>query len=1538
MSIPAGIVFQRALDKIKSQLSEEEKAEFTNTKLEDVRQAAYRIQLEHGGPKEMKTMIRIQGFLEAMEQYGKVIEVFLNSSIMVGFIWGPIKFVLLIAGTWAESLDTLLGAYEDIADRLPSFQEYETLFEKHKPTREALELYYCDILEFHVHAIAFFKKQKWKKLFHCSWKTFNTQFRPILNSLSRRKELLDSQKGTVVFHEIQRLHEDASLESKKISQEEARKRLETAMSKINAPNSQADHKAALEQRGKSESGKWILENLNFKAWSAASVSMPLLYINAIPGAGKTILASFVIETLLAQPQIPVLFFYCKHQEPDKRTHTDILRGLLAQLLPKDKTVVAWFVEEYARYDQGRLILAKVLEDAMEFALNSQRHVYIILDGLDECKPKEAAKTIKWLLAYQEASQGATGKISLLCLGQRTDELQTLLSSAASIVLDTVGAHGKDIECYVQLMLDRVRSKFKIDSLTSARIMSQVLSSSRGMFLYAKLVMENLLSQYTLRDFMAEIQPGVFPQGLEAAYERIVSAVFESPPERQRQIASKILGSVICVERPLRWREIQATFFIDPEHNSASYEEDRLLENCKLFCSSLVDVNTIPDKPNTEALVVLVHDTAREYLTRMGLMNLSLEHSKMAIFCTRYLLSEPFKARIGSTEIEQYFDSGYYAFLDYATQNVFGHLFATIQSPTCTDGRPSETLLGLTKSFLDDYGIRSEPVRDFVDGTGPDDQLHDLTVTIRSLPQNKTELSKLFSLESRAFQIRKTIETYMAHRRKDVVLLETMYGPLSYKCPRNWCRHFNEGFDTKLDRDSHIEKHERRFQCSHEHCPHNQLGFPSHAALKQHDKQSHAADGNAGFLFKRPRKFTEDDVREAATRGDVAALRHFLKTTSYDTKHRTKKERGIRILMLAAYNGHLDACKLLLDSGVDVNGNIWAREADPMGNSPMTAAIHGNRVEIVQFLLQVERFIPPRNSTYLWHAAKKGHLEIFKIFFEIFKRENKSWATSDAVTHLFGSEGLENHVRIAQILLDDGIDPDKLELLPYTARKGYLQKFRMLLDDFKRRKGQGWETHSLIGRSIEDATEHDHHEIIQLLLDEGIIPDYPELLPLAARSHPQTFMRLLDGFKKHQGEDWSSSNPVQRAMEIATEIGLYKIIQGSLLGGIILDHPNLLPLAAENGHLQTFMTLLDDFKKGHQGEDWSASDPIQRAMEIATDHGYYEIIQTLLNSGIIPDHPKLLPLAAGKHSLQTFTTLFDDFKTGYQGEDWSPSDPIQRAMEIATDHGFYEIIQTLLDSGITLDHPKLLPLAAEKRAEEHHLQTFMTLLDDFKKGQGEDWSASDTAQRAMEISMEYRHYEFIQFLLGPNDTDLGRDHIPLAKEKGCPQILKNLIGYFAGGKEEGWLMNTAIPFAMAFATHHGHHEDLCFLLNIEGTKPSYELLQWATVYASSLVFKTLLDDSRRREKDDQSFSNILRDLFSIAQFSRQSEIIQLIGNDPTTYTYFPPDPTSSIDLPFNYPSDGFVAETPSDSFNYSPMAPPAPTLKLPPELSPILRGE
>lgn len=42
-------------------------------------------------------LTRISRFLEGMEQLGKVIDIFLNTSEILAFVWGPMKFILLVS-------------------------------------------------------------------------------------------------------------------------------------------------------------------------------------------------------------------------------------------------------------------------------------------------------------------------------------------------------------------------------------------------------------------------------------------------------------------------------------------------------------------------------------------------------------------------------------------------------------------------------------------------------------------------------------------------------------------------------------------------------------------------------------------------------------------------------------------------------------------------------------------------------------------------------------------------------------------------------------------------------------------------------------------------------------------------------------------------------------------------------------------------------------------------------------------------------------------------------------------------------------------------------------------------------------------------------------------------------------------------------------------------------------------------------------------------------------------------------------------------
>jgi hypothetical protein len=133
----------------------------------------------------------------------------------------------------------------------------------------------------------------WKKLFHSSWRTFNTQFKRILDSLARHKDLLESEKSTVTVMEVQTLRTFAEsrfneMESRfnDMAKEEKRRRLESVIDKINPPNCHTDQNAASEQRENTQSGKWLLGNDHFRAWCNVNIdSNPLLYIHGIPGAG-----------------------------------------------------------------------------------------------------------------------------------------------------------------------------------------------------------------------------------------------------------------------------------------------------------------------------------------------------------------------------------------------------------------------------------------------------------------------------------------------------------------------------------------------------------------------------------------------------------------------------------------------------------------------------------------------------------------------------------------------------------------------------------------------------------------------------------------------------------------------------------------------------------------------------------------------------------------------------------------------------------------------------------------------------------------------------------------------------------------------------------------------------------------------------------------------------------------------------------------------------------------------------------------------------
>lgn len=92
----SGSPFEVFLADFKKDLTSREVQDFQFVTLNDVRKTALRIQKDQENLKTLMNMARLESFLEAMNQFGKVIGVFGNSNIYVAFVWGPLKFILQV--------------------------------------------------------------------------------------------------------------------------------------------------------------------------------------------------------------------------------------------------------------------------------------------------------------------------------------------------------------------------------------------------------------------------------------------------------------------------------------------------------------------------------------------------------------------------------------------------------------------------------------------------------------------------------------------------------------------------------------------------------------------------------------------------------------------------------------------------------------------------------------------------------------------------------------------------------------------------------------------------------------------------------------------------------------------------------------------------------------------------------------------------------------------------------------------------------------------------------------------------------------------------------------------------------------------------------------------------------------------------------------------------------------------------------------------------------------------------------------------------
>jgi Cdc6-like AAA superfamily ATPase len=142
-------------------------------------------------------------------------------------------------------------------------------------------------------------------------------------------------------------------------------------------------------------GQWLLNSAEFQKW--VDISKQTLFCPGIPGAGKTILTSIVVDNLCKRyhgdPTIGIAFVYCNFRRRGEQKADDLLANLLKQLAHGRSALPTSIKDLYRQHQarQGRPSLDEI-STALRSVAAMYSRVFIIVDALDECQTSDGCRS------------------------------------------------------------------------------------------------------------------------------------------------------------------------------------------------------------------------------------------------------------------------------------------------------------------------------------------------------------------------------------------------------------------------------------------------------------------------------------------------------------------------------------------------------------------------------------------------------------------------------------------------------------------------------------------------------------------------------------------------------------------------------------------------------------------------------------------------------------------------------------------------------------------------------------------------------------------------------------------------------------------------------------------------------------------------------------------------------------------------------------------------------------------------------------------
>ncbi|KAL7908310.1 ankyrin repeat protein [Trichoderma velutinum] len=258
------------------------------------------------------------------------------------------------------------------------------------------------------------------------------------------------------------------------------------------------------KRRQQGTGEWLLSSDQFQTWVKDDNHM--LFCPGMPGAGKTVLTSVVVDHLHSRFQTDsrtgFAYFFFDYKQQDEQTVDALLASFLKQLIASQSSLPEVVQQLHNQHNtQGQRTRPSTEEfiGALKSVAEIYSRIFIMIDALDECKSSNGALSRVLSCIFELRSK--TGA-NFFITSRFNAEISSAFSSISTL---EIRASDEDIRRYLSGNMVHLPRFVLNDPSLQEEIIAGILQAVQGMFLVAQFHFDSLKGKTKPKEVTSALQ-------------------------------------------------------------------------------------------------------------------------------------------------------------------------------------------------------------------------------------------------------------------------------------------------------------------------------------------------------------------------------------------------------------------------------------------------------------------------------------------------------------------------------------------------------------------------------------------------------------------------------------------------------------------------------------------------------------------------------------------------------------------------------------------------------------------------------------------------------------------------------------------------------------------------------------------------------------------------------------------------------------------------------------------------------------------------